>query len=381
MVVQDSLGESAPSQAKLFPRVLLVAPSPPPYGGMALQARQLERLLRQDGVTVLFSASNFPLPGWLHRFDLPVFRTVLRGVLIWRKLWKEASQVDVVHVLAASWLYFFLVVYPAIIVGRLRRKLVVLNYRGGEAGVFFDRFGWITAPAFHLADVITAPSQFLCDIIHDRFQLAVKIVPNIVNTSAFSFRRRESLKPKLLVTRHLEKIYDVESVLRAFREVQKEIPEASLWIAGTGSQKEYLQSLAGNWNLRGVRFLGHVNHQDLAGIYDQCDIYVNGSRVDNFPGALMEASAAGLAVVSTSAGGIGYVYDHEKTALLVKPGDWQGLAAGIRRVLQEPDLTREMTARGVELAGKCTWKYVREALFRVYSNPSRSAHDVRPCSG
>ena len=50
-------------------RVLLVAPVPPPYGGMALQARQLERLLTHDGVAVEVLASNFSLPSWLEAVE------------------------------------------------------------------------------------------------------------------------------------------------------------------------------------------------------------------------------------------------------------------------------------------------------------------------
>ena len=50
-------------------KVLLVAPAPPPYGGMALQARKLETLLRGDGHHVSFFASNLAFPGWLRPLD------------------------------------------------------------------------------------------------------------------------------------------------------------------------------------------------------------------------------------------------------------------------------------------------------------------------
>lgn len=357
------------------PRILLVAPTPPPYGGMALQARLLERLLRADGVPVVFAPSNFSFPRGLAWLDVPLMRTLVRALLIWGKLWRQASQVDVVHVLAASWWYFFLVVYPAVMVGRLRGKRVVLNYRGGEARVFFARYGWLAAPVFRLANAITVPSQFLAGIIQERFSVPVQIVSNILDTSAFCYRRRATLQPKLLVTRHLEEIYDVESVLRAFREVQQDFPEASLWIAGTGSQKERLQDLATAWGLRNVRFLGHVAHGDLPAIYDQCDLYVNASKVDNFPGALLEASAAGLVVISTSAGGIGFIYDDGKTAFLVEPGDWRNLAGAVVRALRDRQGALEMTARGVELARGCEWKEVRKSLLRAYDSSAPQPGD------
>ena len=88
-------------------------------------------------------------------------------------------------------------------------------------------------------------------------------------------------------------MYDIEAVLQAFRSVQRWHPAASLWIAGTGSEEARLRQLVATWELANVRFLGEMPHKELPAIYDECDVYLNASRVDNFPGALLEASAAG----------------------------------------------------------------------------------------
>lgn len=332
-----------------------------------MQARQLEKLLRGDEIAVSFFPSNFAFPDRLKFVDgLPGVRTGLRALLIWLKLWGQVRQVEVVHVFAASWWYFFLVVYPAVVVGRLYGKKVVLNYRGGDAKRFFRWFGWAAGPAFHLANVITAPSEFLAHVIRECFCASVSIVPNILDRRAFRYRRRTSIEPKILVTRHLEPAYDIESVLRAFRQVQARNPQASLWIAGTGSQEKHLRTLAGAWDLENVRFLGNVAHADLPAVYDQCDIYLNASRIDNFPSALIEASAAGLVVVSTGAGGIPFIYQNGKTALLVEPGDWQKLALTVQKVLDTPTLALDLADAAAALAQACEWREVRACLYRAY---------------
>src|SRR5205807_2030632 len=146
---------------------------------------------------------------------------------------------------------------------------------------FFRSFGWLAGFVFKRANVITTPSEFLAEVIRNSFGLRVSIVPNILDITSFKYRQRNEIQPKLLVTRHLEKIYDIESVLRAFRAVQKNHPDASLWIAGTGDREKHLRQLASTWNLMNVRFLGHVSHEDLPAVYDQCDIYINASLVDN----------------------------------------------------------------------------------------------------
>lgn len=290
----------------------------------------------------------------------------MRAILIWPKLWAQAPGADIVHILAASWLYFFLVVYPAAIIARLRGARLILNYRGGGAERFFRSYGWLASPVFRLAHEVTAPSEFLAGSIRKRFAIPVSIVPNILDSSLFSYRQRMTIRPTMLVNRHLEKIYDIESVLRAFHLVQQGYPEASLWIAGTGSEETQLRALATELKLRNVRFLGQVTHRELAVIYDQCDILLNASQIDNFPGALIEASGAGLVVVSTGAGGIPSIYRHKESALLVEVGDWRGLAEAVRTVLESPGMAAMLAKSALRSAQACDWRQVRKCLYRVY---------------
>lgn len=358
-------------------RVLLVAPVPPPYGGMALQARLLERLLLSDGASVRFFASNFAFPRPLEFVQgIKGLRTVVRGLMIWPALWSEMRQAEIVHLFAASWFYFFAVVYPALILGRVLRKRVVLNYHGGEAKQFFRWWGWAAAPVVHWSTVVTAPSEFLAEVIRTRFAVPVTIVPNLVELSRFPYRRREMIQPRIVVTRHLEKLYDVESAIRAFGLVQGPYPHATLAIAGGGSQGEYLRALVAQLELRNVKFLGQVDHQVLASVYDGADICLNASVADNFPGALIEASAAGLVVVSTNVGGIPFIYENGKSALLVEPGDWKGLAAAISRLLEDPSLAVELAGHAAEMVQACEWSKVRERLYAAYKMPFRKARET-----
>jgi phenylacetate-CoA ligase len=351
-------------------RILLIGPKAPPYGGVALQAALMEELLNRDGEAAVLAPSNPPLPSWCRWVErVPGVRTVARSCVFCGSVRRLLADAEVVHILACSWLYFFLVVYPAVVMARIRGKRIVLNYRGGEAGRFFRRFGWLAAPVFRLSHVVTAPSTFLAELLGARFRIPVRIVPNILDFSLFRYRLRPAMQPKLFVARHLEKMYDIESILRAFREVRERYPEATLWIAGEGSDGPRLRELAGQWKLAGVRFLGQVTHDALPAIFDQCDIFVNASLVDNFPGALLEASASGLAVVSTGAGGIPHIYENEVTALLVEPGDWRGLAAAVLKVLDSPALGMKLTTGAAELVHACEWARVRVPLYQAYGLP------------
>ena len=347
--------------------VLLIGPKVPPYGGMALQGRLMQELMTQEGIAAAFLASNLPFPPRLSFLDrLRGVRPFFRSMVFCWQLWRMLRDTEVVHILACSWLYFFVIVCPAVTISRLRGKHVILNYRGGEADHFFRRYGWLLKPFFRMAHVVTAPSNFLVEVIGRRIGVPVQVVPNIVDLDRFRYRERIPLRPKMLVTRHLLKLYDIESIIRAFREVQSRYSEASLWIVGTGDQESYLRNLVSTWELKNVKFLGYIPHRDLPAVYDQCDILLNASRADNFPGSLVEAGAAGLVVISTGIGGIPYIFENGESALLVKPGDWAGLAAAALRVLEDPALALRLGKQALQECRKYDWKNVRRLLYALY---------------
>jgi glycosyltransferase involved in cell wall biosynthesis len=356
--------------------VLLIAPQVPPYGGMGLQAKLLCDRMNAEGISASFLASNLPFSGRLRFLErLRGVRPFLRSAWFCWRLWSGLSRTETVHILACSWMYFFFVVSPAVLISRLRGRIVNLNYHGGEAEDFLRRYGPLVKPIFRMASVVSAPSKFLVEVIRRRIGVRVEVVPNIVDFGFLVYRERKPLRPSMIVTRHLEALYDVGSVIRAFKEVQAHCPEASLRIAGTGSQETYLRRLVSTLNLENVIFLGYVPHQDLPAIYDQCDILVNASRADNFPGSLLEAAAQGLVIISTGVGGIPFIFENGKSALLVKPGDSAGLAAAVLRVLDSPDLASRLAKQALQVCQQCDWTNVRRLLYQIYGFESQPAAD------
>jgi phenylacetate-CoA ligase len=112
---------------------------------------------------------------------------------------------------------------------------------------------------------------------------------------------------------------------------------------------------------------------------------LNASRIDNFPGALLEGSAAGLIVVTTAAGGIPAIYEHEKTALLVEPGDWEALGRAVIQVLRSNALAGDLSMAGAAMARSCAWPRVRRAVYRAYGFPAPQEwespeHDNASCA-
>jgi len=365
----------ATTQTKL--KVLIVAPSFDILGGQSVQAaRLLERLRQEPLLQVGFLPINPRLPGVLRRLQaIKYVRTVVTSIAyIWSLIWR-VRKYDVIHVFSASYFSFVLAPTPAILIGKLFRRKVLLNYHSGEAEDHLRR--WRSAIAIiRLADSIVVPSEYLVSVFAS-FGLKTQAIFNLVDLNKFRFRSRVPLRPVFLSNRNFESHYGVDYVLRAFAIIQSHVPSAELTIAGDGSLRHPLESLAVELGLKNTDFIGRVDPEAIAAVYDAADIYLNGSTIDNQPLSIIEAFCCGLPIVTTGAGGIPYMVRDGKTGLLVPCGDHAQMAERALRLLTDPDLAGQLTSEGRNECVKYQWQTVRDAWIKAYFD-LRNKPGVRP---
>jgi glycosyltransferase involved in cell wall biosynthesis len=348
-------------------KIALIGPLPPPSGGMANQTRQLAELLAQEGLSVELVQVNAPYrPRWIGH--IKGLRAVFRLLPYFFHLWRAAGRVDLFHIMANSGWSWHLFAAPAIWIAKLRGRAVVVNYRGGEADDFFARaFTWVK-PSLNRVDVIVVPSGFLEQVFAKR-GFATCIVPNIVNLKRFSAgdaARANQLH--ILVARNLEPLYDNASALQAFAIVRQQHPGARMTIAGTGPDRSALEALTQELGLADrVTFAGRVENSEMPALYQTAHIALNPSLADNMPISILEALASGVPVVSTDVGGVPFLVEDGKTALLVPPRDPERMAEAVLRVLSDGSLREHMTQTGLEHARRFAWENVREKLFSAYA--------------
>jgi glycosyltransferase involved in cell wall biosynthesis len=354
-------------------RVCLVAPSLSILGGQAVAAqRLLERLRDVPGLEVGFVPHD-PRSNALLRLlqRVKYVRTVATSAAYVASLFRKLPAYDVVHVFSASYWSFLLAPTPAILIGKLLGKRVIVNYRSGEAEDHLRRWRRTAVPTLHRADAVVAPSRYLVEVF-SRFGIEAESITNFVDPDAVRFRARARLRPVFLANRNFQALYNVPCVLRAFAVIQARFPEARLIVVGDGPERERVHETARALALRNVEFIGAVRPEAMGRWYDEADVYLNASDIDNMPNSIIEAFACGLPVVTTRAGGIPYVVEHERNGLLVDCGDHDALAAGALRLLDDPALAQRMIAEGLrDVDEQYTWDAVRERWTRLYQ---RLAH-------
>jgi phenylacetate-CoA ligase len=340
---------------------------------MSIQADKLVARLREEGLLVLSIPTNPPPPRGLRWVaPLPGIRTCVREVQYLFHLTTRLAECGVIHHLAASGLAFWLHTVPVVMLAKSLRKRVVLNYRGGKARAFLARWGKLALPTLRRADLLVVPSEFLQKVFAEH-GLAAQLLPNIADCEMFTYRERECLLPRLLVTRHLEPMYNVGCILRAFAIVQRTHPDAELTIAGTGSEEHALRALASELRLDNVRFCGAMPNDQLPPLYAANDIFVNASLVDNFPGALLEAACSGLTIVTTGAGGIPKMITDRENGIVVGLNDPAALARGVEEVLADSAFALHLTRNAHAWVQQFAWTRVFPRLLECYGR-----NDVHP---
>jgi glycosyltransferase involved in cell wall biosynthesis len=137
-------------------------------------------------------------------------------------------------------------------------------------------------------------------------------------------------------------------LLEAVPTVLKSLPEARFVVVGDGPERCPLEQLARELGIAAsVDFLGHCS--GARELVSQFDVFVLPSLSDAMPNAVLEAMAAGVAVVATRVDGVPEVIDDGVTGLLVEPGSVADLAQALVSLGTSDDMRARFVAAAHEV--------------------------------
>jgi glycosyltransferase involved in cell wall biosynthesis len=176
------------------------------------------------------------------------------------------------------------------------------------------------------------------------------VVPNSVFVAPLVRPINAELRAKLIGTNARHFILtvarlDKQKGLNYLLEAAALVPEAMFVVAGEGPERPALEAQTRALGLSNrVVFLGY--RADVDDLLASCDLFVLPSLFEGLPLSVLEAMAAGKAVVATAIGGTDETIIHGETGLLVPPADPAALASAIRTALADPILSRRLGAAG-----------------------------------
>jgi glycosyltransferase involved in cell wall biosynthesis len=134
--------------------------------------------------------------------------------------------------------------------------------------------------------------------------------------------------------------------IEAISAIRRSRPDVRLVIVGDGPVRPALEAQAAPLGA-GVIFTGH--RDDVMEVLDAADVLLHPSRIDAFPGALLEALAADVPVVASAVGGIPEIIDDGVSGVLVTPfAGASGLADALEPLLEDARRRRALAMAGRE---------------------------------
>ena len=257
------------------------------------------------------------------------------------------GRVDIVHINLSA----FGSTYRKLILARISRVFrlpYVLHLHSGQFEDFWDSRKSILMKEIDLmflgSQKIIVLGSYWKQVVSDRFPDCsgkLVIVPNATRAAIFKTPKAISEAVNILFLGRLGPEKGVPQLVMALASLSSK-PSWRAILAGDGAVKETRAEVERMGLGNRISVPGWVDSAEVEALLNAADILVLPSLSENLPMSVVEALAHGAAVVCTPVGAIPEIIEHEKTGLIVKPGDVEGLASALGRLIEDSELRRRL---------------------------------------
>jgi glycosyltransferase involved in cell wall biosynthesis len=267
-----------------------------------------------------------------------------------------------------------------VLIGALFKKPVIVTIHGSDLRMAMETKGFLKKV---FVSVCKKASYLNCVSEVQRSQLEelgissekIAILPMGVEEiflEKAQYRKSESnCGPfTILSNRNLLPIYNVSLLIRAIPMVLKEEPSTKFFIAGEGSEKEFLEREAKDLNIYSyIKFLGRIPHEEMPALLSQADIYVSTSLHDGTSVSLLEAMGSGAFPVVTDIPSNREWITDAQNGFLVPTGNKDILAKKIVDAIRNKELLVEASGKNRELIEqRAHWKTNIRKMASIYES-------------
>ncbi|GAP95439.1 glycosyltransferase [Leptolyngbya sp. NIES-2104] len=168
-----------------------------------------------------------------------------------------------------------------------------------------------------------------------------------IDPALFKPVRHQGTGNRLLYVGRLAAVKGLPILLESLAKLVSNYPDLELTVIGDGSDREQLEALTDELNLRSnVKFLGYQSQAEVRHHLQKTDVFVMASFAEGVPVVLMEAMAAGVPVVATQIAGVSELVEHGSNGYLVPAGDAETLTDRIGELVQDAELRSSFGTAG-----------------------------------
>ncbi|MGE5264699.1 MAG: glycosyltransferase family 4 protein [Acidobacteriota bacterium] len=323
-----------------------------------------EDILGDHVIKVSGAVSPVPFSGSTARITLSpqVYRRV-------KKILKD-EKFDVVHVHEPG------VPVLSLVVLRHSHALNVGTFHAyRESNALYEYGGPLVKRIFNRLDGRIFVSEAVREYITRYFPGDYVILPNGIDCARFSapdiqpIERFSDGRPNILYVGRMDKRKGFRHLLRAYPYIKQIVPDARLIVVGAYSDKDKAPFLryARAHKLHGVHFVGYVSPQEVARFYRTATVFcAPNTGFESFGIILLEAMAAGVAIVASDITGFRAVLENGSEGLLVPPGNELAIARAIIDLLKSPERRAQMGEHGKRKAATYDWSIIAQRVLAYY---------------
>jgi glycosyltransferase involved in cell wall biosynthesis len=328
-------------------RVCLVAPLPPPYGGIGNWTLLVRRYAQARNDVYLDIVDT--APRWRAIDDLSLWKRaigggaqLLRDYVRFLRLLRRRP--DVIHLTTSGQLAV------------VRDIAILATARwAGVRSVYHIRFGRIPqiaqentrewrmlARAIRLANCVVAIDPATADAIRRRApQVRTLRIPNGVDLEALPAPGKASALRTVLFLGWVIPAKGMAELVQAWAE--SVVEGWRCVVAGPGSGR-YREELLQRFHPEHLEFLPEQSHDDAMRLMASADVFVLPSHTEGFPNVILEAMALGRPIIAAGVGAIPEMLAGD-CGVLVPPKDAAALGAALRRMCSDAALRESVGAR------------------------------------
>lgn len=226
-------------------------------------------------------------------------------------------------------------------------------------------------------------SDFVGQEVREAFGLpperVVRVYPGIAVTGGgdpLTGRALVGSDTYVLALGQLEPRKNLPTLVRAFDRISSKHPNLRLVIAGPDGwgRAEFEAAVHQAKHGERVRWLGYVADAERRDLLAGATVFAYPSLYEGFGHPPLEAMAAGIPVVTTTAGAVPEIT--AGAALLADPHDVEGLSEQLSRALSDEDLRAELVQRGGCRADEFLWRNAVDGFLQMYERVAATPQDI-----
>ncbi|MFR4479036.1 MAG: glycosyltransferase family 4 protein [Fusobacterium sp.] len=328
-------------------KVLIIGPSPfKSKGGMATVIQEMleSEVLNND-------------------FDLGIHESYRDGNIFYRLLFSIYSFIrflfiykkyDIFHIHMASYGSTFRKgLYVNFLKGK--NKKIILHIHGAEYLIFYNKLSekkkLKVKKIWEIADKIIVLSEQWKKDFFKIFKLEnIIVINNGINIKKLklAISRTEEKQNNFLLLGRLGKRKGAYDLIKAIEILKEEFLQVKLYMAGDGEIEEIKKIVKDKKLKENIEIVGWADFNKKIELLREVSTIVLPSYNEGLPMTILEGMATGKFIISTNVGGIPEVVLNNENGIIIEPGDIQGLATAMKKVLTDIEFVKKCSENNIK---------------------------------